>query len=120
MATVAVTIAGRVYRMACGEGEESHLEDLGRMLDEKINELRGAFGEIGDQRLIVMAAITLADEKSEHERRIAALEAEVARLKRSTDAAESQQDDWSRQVIRALHEMAERIVRVTHAPNRRA
>ena len=31
------------------------------MIDEKIGEMRGAFGEIGDQRLVVMAALTIAD-----------------------------------------------------------
>ncbi len=35
------------------------------MIDGKINELRGSFGEIGDNRLVVMAALTIADELME-------------------------------------------------------
>lgn len=113
MATVAVTIAGRRYRMACGEGEETHLESLANSLDAKITELRGAFGEIGDQRLIVMAALTIADEKSELLRRIAALEEEVANMRQDASAVEDLQDDWSREVARALDEMAGRIERIS-------
>ena len=76
MAQVNVRIAGRIYRMACGDGEEGHLTGLAARLDDKIVELRGAFGEIGDGRITVMAALTIADQLAEAERRIAALEAE--------------------------------------------
>ena len=58
MAHVTVSIAGRVYRMACGEGEEAHIEGLARAVDAKIDGLRISFGEIGDQRITVMAALT--------------------------------------------------------------
>jgi len=61
MAHVAVTIDGRKYRLACNEGEERRLESLASLIDGKIAELRGEFGEIGDQRLVVMAALTVAD-----------------------------------------------------------
>ena len=49
MPQVNVMIAGKAYRMACGEGEEAHLEGLARFYDEKIGEMRQAFGEIGDK-----------------------------------------------------------------------
>jgi cell division protein ZapA len=62
MAQVSVTIDGRKYRLACNEGEEARLEELAGMVDDKIIELRRAFGEIGDQRLIVMAALAFADQ----------------------------------------------------------
>ncbi len=62
MAQVSVTIDGRKYRLSCNEGEEARLEQLAGMVDEKIAELRSAFGEIGDQRLVVMAALTFADQ----------------------------------------------------------
>ena len=61
MAHVSVTIDNRKYRLACNEGEEARLEGLAGMIDEKIGEMRKAFGEIGDQRLVVMAALTIAD-----------------------------------------------------------
>jgi cell division protein ZapA len=81
MAQVTVIIAGHTYRIACSEGEEAHLERLAAAYDSKIEEMRAAFGEIGDLRLHVMAAMTQADELDATRRRLAALEAELARLK---------------------------------------
>ena len=65
MAQVSVTIDNRKYRLACNEGEEARLEQLAAMIDGKIAELRASFGEIGDQRLVVMAALTIADSLAE-------------------------------------------------------
>src|SRR4028119_688852 len=81
-----VTIAGKTYRIACAEGEERHLEGLAASYDAKIREMRGAFGEIGDMRLHVMAAITLEDEMHEMRKRMAAMEAELADLRRVASA----------------------------------
>jgi cell division protein ZapA len=65
MAQVSVTIDNRKYRLACNEGEEARLESLAGLIDDKIGELRASFGEIGDQRLVVMAALTVADSLQE-------------------------------------------------------
>jgi cell division protein ZapA len=81
--SVQVTIAGRSFRMACAPGEEEHLEVLAAQIDKRIQDMRVAFGEIGDQRLTVMAAITMADELSESRRRIADLEDQVAALQQA-------------------------------------
>jgi cell division protein ZapA len=78
MPQVTVTIAGRVYRMACGEGEEAHLEALSKDVDQRITDLRKAFGEIGDMRLHVMAALSVADELSEAQEKCIELEQVLA------------------------------------------
>ena len=65
MTQVNVTINGRQFRMACEDGEEGHLARLAEDLDARISRLRLRFGEIGDTRLTVMAALTLADELAE-------------------------------------------------------
>jgi cell division protein ZapA len=65
MSEVAVTIGGRKFRFACNEGEEARLESLAGMMDEKIGEMRAASGEIGDQRLVMMAALAIADNLTE-------------------------------------------------------
>ena len=81
MAQVTVTIAGKIFRMACGDGEEAHLEGLAKKVDDKVSELRQAFGEIGDQRLTMMASIAIADEANDAQQKIAELTAELANLK---------------------------------------
>ncbi|MCP2082973.1 UNVERIFIED_ORG: cell division protein ZapA [Methylorubrum zatmanii] len=78
MPHVNVTIAGKSYRMACGPGEEDHLAALAKSFDDRVTEMRGTFGEIGDMRLHVMASLTLADELLEARRRIADLEQHAA------------------------------------------
>lgn len=114
MPHVTVTIAGRPYRMACGEGEERHLEELARIVDGKVGELRKSFGEIGDQRITVMAALTLADELAEARRRIAALEAEKLNLLEAHKAAATAGDDQTGSIAEALSQAAARIEGVSH------
>ena len=74
MPQVNVTINGRQFRMACKDGQEEHLTRLARELDARVESLRGKFGEIGDTRLTVMAALTIADELGEMASRLRRLE----------------------------------------------
>ena len=62
MAQVNATIAGRQFRLACEDGQEEHLQALAADIDQRIVDLRTRFGEIGDTRLTVMAALMVADE----------------------------------------------------------
>lgn len=80
MPEVNVEINGRKYRMACEEGQQGHLIALAERFNAQVEGLKGAVGEIGDNRLTVMAGIAVVDELAEAERRIAELEAEVQTL----------------------------------------
>ena len=80
MPEVNVEINGRKYRMACEEGQQQRLIALAERFNAQVEELKGAVGEIGDNRLTVMAGIAVLDELAESERRIAALEAQVGEL----------------------------------------
>ena len=115
MAHVQVTIAGRSYRMACGDGEEGHLLELAAAFDGKIQELRGSFGEIGDMRLHVMAALTMADDLIETKKRIGTLESEISALRSVVSAAASRSEMSEKHLADALNRTAERIERVTDA-----
>ncbi|HEX8665947.1 MAG TPA: cell division protein ZapA [Beijerinckiaceae bacterium] len=112
MPQIQVMIAGRSYRMACGEGEEAHLEGLAAAYDAKISELKGAFGEIGDMRLHVMAALTYADDLAERKRRVAALEEELAALRERAATVDERTEDLEAQMADALNRTAERIERL--------
>src|SRR5215470_16757391 len=87
MAHVSVTINGRQYRMACDDGQEHHLARLAHDLDQRITNLRGTFGEIGDMRLTVMAALILVDELSEARQRMHRIETEFSDLQHARAAA---------------------------------
>jgi cell division protein ZapA len=109
MAQVSVTISGKTYRMACDDGQEEHLGQLAERLDQTIERLRGEFGEIGDQRLTVMAAITIADQKAEAERRIRALEQRIAAMERDRAAAAEGRVAEDQAVARTVEAVAERV-----------
>ena len=112
MAQVTVTIANRTYRMACGDGEEAHLEQLAALFDGKIEEMRASFGEIGDMRLHVMAALTLADDLGEARRRIEALEQEVTALRSISSAGDERTQAVEKRVAETVEKAAERIERL--------
>lgn len=112
MPQVSVTIAGRAYRMACGDGEERHLESLAALYDGRIQEMRAAFGEIGDMRLHVMAALTIADDLAETRRRIEALEQEVTALRALASADEERAQATEARVAEAMLKAAGRIERL--------
>jgi cell division protein ZapA len=118
MSHINVTINGRQYRMACEEGQEVRLLKLAESLESRIQNLRGKFGEIGDARLTVMAALTVCDELLDANNRIRGLEVELETLRivRVTAADRA----WATQtaVANALNAAAERIERTTQVLNR--
>jgi cell division protein ZapA len=117
MAQVNVTINGRQFRMACEDGQEDHLNALARELDGRINGLRGKFGEIGDTRLTVMAAITVADELAEAGLRIKRLEEEFATLQQVQAAASDRSKTTQATLASALSAAAERVESITKRLN---
>ena len=62
MSQVSITINKRTYTVACDDGQEGHLHSLAANVDGRIAELVAGMGQIGDQRLLVMASLLLADE----------------------------------------------------------
>jgi cell division protein ZapA len=109
MPQVTVTIAGQTYRMACAEGEEGHLQGLAASYDTRIEEMRATFGEIGDLRLHVMAAIAQADELHETKRRVAALEQEVAALNSINASRDERLERIEARLAEGVQMAAERI-----------
>ena len=118
MAQVNVTINGRQFRMACEDGQEGHLIELARDLDMRISGLRGKFGEIGDTRLTVMAALTVCDELQDAGNRIRALEEELLALSDVRSVAADRAKATQVAVANALNAAADRIEKTTQVLNR--
>jgi cell division protein ZapA len=57
-----VTIMGQPYRLACKEGEQAPLLEAVAYLDGKMNALRDAAKVKGNDRIAVMAALSVAAE----------------------------------------------------------
>ena len=117
MAQVNVTINGRQFRMTCEDGQEDHLVTLAHDLDIRISGLRTKFGEIGDTRLTVMAAITVADELAEAAARMKRLEGELAALQEAAAAVSDHNKAAQASIANALSSAAERIESITKKLN---
>jgi cell division protein ZapA len=86
MPEVSVQIANRSFELACGDGEEERVQELAAYVDEKITELRRQLPGTPEVKLLVFAALILADES--REARGIAKAAESARAS-ATDSAET-------------------------------
>ena len=109
MAQVTVTIDGKAYRMACDEGQEEHLISLASRFDRYVMHLKDSFGEIGDQRLTVMAGIMVMDELAELQKRTKGFETEIGTLRKTRDDALTKADNNDAALTGALADFAERI-----------
>jgi cell division protein ZapA len=118
MAHVSVTINGRQYRMACDDGQELHLGRLAHDLDQRIANLRASFGEIGDMRLTVMAALMLADELSDARQRVLKVDEELAGLQQARAAVADRAVATEAELAATVNSAAERVEKVTRLLSR--
>ena len=109
MAQVNVLINNRTYRMACNDGEEDHLRGLAVRLNGLIDQFRVEFGEIGDARLTVMAAIKMADDYDSAQRRMARMEGDLMRITAANEAAHLAADAAQESAARAVAEATARV-----------
>ena len=117
MSQINVTINARQYRMACEDGQEAHLMRLAKDLDQRVAELRTRFGEIGDMRLLVMAALTVSDELVEAGKRLRQLEQDLAGLENAGAVSAGRSKAAQAALAAAIDTAAERIERVTKSLN---
>ena len=112
MSQVSVVIDGKTFRMACEDGQEAHLEALGRHLDGRIGEMRKAFGEICALRLVVMAAITITDEFFEARKRGEALSGEVQSVKTEQSSVKADVGARETEIAGQIDRMTLRLERI--------
>ena len=62
MAQISVTINGKLYPLACADGEEDRLHKLAAYVDSKTRDIAGKLGHVNEARLILMSALLIADE----------------------------------------------------------
>lgn len=117
MGSVNVTINGRQVRMACEDGQEQHLETLAKDFDARISEMRAKFGEVGDARLAIMAALTIADELTEAHREMRLLKTELSALKEARLASADHAEATQAAVVAAFNAAAARLEKVARKLN---
>lgn len=87
VAQVSITFNKRTYRFDCGEADAPRLEKIAAYLKEKLEALIREHGTVGDERLMLMAALTLTDELFEARADIdELLQEETGKLKSLADS----------------------------------
>lgn len=115
MPEVNVQVNGRKYRMACEEGQEDHLMSLAARFDAKLEEFKGIFGEIGDNRLTVMAGIAVLDELVETESKLERLQTEREEIASAGEVLAVQADSMEASFSKHMDDVARRLEQVASA-----
>lgn len=62
MPNVSVTINGRLFDIACGEGEEARVTHLASILAQRMEHLSSSLGPVSESMLFAVTALLLTDE----------------------------------------------------------
>lgn len=62
MGQITINVNDQKYTIACRDGEEERLATLGEYVDSKVSELTSTLGQVGEPRILLMAALLVADE----------------------------------------------------------
>jgi cell division protein ZapA len=117
MPQVNVTINGRQYRMACDEGQQHQLLALCDDLNRRIADFTDKFGGMGVARLILMAALSVADELADMQDRVRRLEQQLGTMRNARSVADGKTQANHAVVADAFNAAAERIEQLSKRLN---
>ncbi len=106
MAQVTIRINGYAYTVGCEDGQESHLQQMAADIERRISSIKAIGGQSGEARLLMLAALLLADEL--HDTRHALGMAQTAATTQPAPQAEKP-DPEKRAKLRRLAARAEEI-----------
>src|SRR5581483_11562859 len=109
MGQVSVTLNGRTYKLECGEGEEAHLIALAEYLGSHVDTMRRKFGQVGDDRLILMASLVVTDELWELRRQMQEMKSTLAEARRDRSVADESAKHMQADLAARVGSAAERI-----------
>jgi cell division protein ZapA len=109
MGQVTVVLNGRTYRLECGEGEERHLIALAEYLATHVEDMKRKFGQVGDDRLILMASLLVTDELWELRREMEALKASLAAARRDRSVADESAKSAKADLASRIEAVADRL-----------
>jgi cell division protein ZapA len=112
MGEISVTLNGRTYRLECGEGEEKHLLALTEYLGSHVETMRKKFGQVGDDRLILMASLVVADELWELRRQVEEMKSALTEARRDKSASDQSAKSAQSDLVARIGAAAERLERL--------
>jgi len=102
MGQVSVSVNGRSYNISCDDGQEPRIRRLAHYVDARVGEFVKTLGQVGEARLLLLAALVTADELSD------ANEARAQETSRARAAA-SEAEGETEAAADAIHGLAQRI-----------
>ncbi len=72
MAKADISLRGRSFSIACAPGQEQRVQKLAEQLDARVGQIASAVGDIGDERLLLITALSLLDELDSARRGVSA------------------------------------------------
>lgn len=109
MGQVSVTLNGRTYRLECGEGEEAHLIELAEYLGTHVEVVKRKFGQVGDDRLILMASLHVMDELWDLKRQMQDMKAAMAEARRDRSVADESAKSRASDLAARVSAVADRL-----------
>lgn len=109
MPLVNVMINQRAYTIACDDGEEEHLRELAGHVDSKVRELLESVGQAGEQRLLLMAALLIADEYLDSVALLEKRAREIDEVTNARDELKTELAERERQAASAMEGAAKRV-----------
>jgi cell division protein ZapA len=106
MGQVVVKVNGRDFPLSCADGQEPRIRRLAQYVDAKVGDFTKMLGQIGEARLILLAALIIADELSDSNE---ALTQERARGRAAAGAAGEPSDAAAQEAASGVQRAAERI-----------
>jgi cell division protein ZapA len=112
MPQVTVSINGRNYTVACGEGEEPHLLDLAGYYDKQVKLISEEIGQVGDTRLLLLGGLMIADQLSDMVAKLDDLKAEINRMKGERTTLEHRANHAENKIAELLDNAARRVTEI--------
>lgn len=109
MGQVSVTLNGRTYRLECGEGEEAHLIELAEYLGTHVEVVKRKFGQVGDDRLILMASLHVMDELWDLKRQMQDMKVAMAEARRDRSVADESAKSRASDLAARVSAVADRL-----------
>ena len=64
MAQLSLMVNGRSFAITCEDGQETRIRRLGQYVDAKVAEFVRGIGQVGEARLLLLAALLIGDDQS--------------------------------------------------------
>lgn len=107
MTALRLLIGGREYDLACDDGQETHLKNIARTLDQRVRTLGEALGKPTESQLMILAALMLTDELQDAKKEVEQLRHDIQNSSQSFER--NKQIELENAIALTINNIADRI-----------